>query len=355
MLTNGKTPVSKSAAKRFAEQSAQRAQQGNNAVAVQQQEQQSAVAEYQQAVELLECECADYLRGSTNKALADVREMLEEPGAEVDSSYILHDGVANLIIMALVFISVLGGKELREQRDSLDYLRESPLFGPIFGDILDHLETVTTTSARGRTNYWYYDPLLMEVVKAATTLAEVHEAVKLNGGNHVLAITEYSMGEAIGFTMESRGYHWLTDELMPLMGMGSSQQQRGGACASMIKGQQETVMPADTLDTARKVRYKTIKYPLISLTRGLYDIKESGFLDMLNWNVHYITEPFPVENPGSVYEFDQMLKNHAGDFYAAYLGKENVSSNFLKKYGNTPVYVYLIRRTVNSGDSTGLS
>ena len=354
MLTNGNTPVSKSAAQqRYAERKAQPAQQGDNAVAVQQDEQQRRVADFKRAVEMVGCKIKLYLLNTTDPRLADVRERLAEPDAEVDSSYILHDGVAEYIVMAIVYICVLGGEDLRKQRDSLEFLTESPLFGPIFSDIFGHLKTVTMTSAKGATTYWQQDPQAMQVAQVTTTLKEVHKAIALNGGIPVLVEKpEYSLkaGNRVGFTLEDRGFIWMTTKLHELLGNTATQLFKGGSFCSAIRGQQETVMPADTMDTSRMVRFFTVKHKMIAFFRGMYDIQESGFLGMLNWNVGYLSDPFPVDNVGSVYKFDQMLKYHSEDFYAVCNGSD-VSSGFMKEYGDLVVHAYVFRRAVNGGDN----
>lgn len=351
MLTNGNTPVSKSAAQqRYAERKAQPAQQGDNAVATQQGEQH---ADFKKAEEILRYRCDDYILNTTDPRLADVRERLAEPGAEVDSSYVLHDGVIEFIIMAIVYVCVLGGEELRKQRDSLEFLTESPLFGPIFSDIFGHLETVTMTGAKGGVTYWQQDSQNMQVAQVTTTLKEVQKAVELNGGIPVLVEKpEYSLeaGNRVGFTLEDRGFIWMTTKLHELLGNTSTQLFKGGSFSSAIRSQQETVMPADTLDTARMVRFFTIKHKMISFFRGMYDIQESGFLNMLNWNVAYLSDPFPVDNVESVYKFDQMLEHHSEDFYALCSGGD-VSPEFLKKYGNLEVHAYVFRRAVSGGDN----
>lgn len=351
MLTNGNTPVSKSAAQqRYAERKAQPAQQGYNAVMSQQDEQHP---DFKKAVEILGYKFGDYILNTTDPRLADVREKLSEPGAEADSSYILHDGVIEFIIMAIVYVCVLGGEELRKQRDSLEFLTESPLFGLIFSDIFGHLETVTTTGAKGSVTYWQQDPQNMQVAQVTTTLKEVQKAVKLNGGIPVLIEKpEYSLeaGNLVGFTLEDRGFVWMTTKLHELLGNTSTQLFKGGSYASAIRSQQETVMPAGTLDIGRQVRFFTIKHKMISFFRGMYDIQESGFLDMLNWNVVYLSDPFPVDNVGSVYKFDQMLEHHSEDFYAVCSGRDDVSPEFMKEYGNLEVHAYVFRRAVSSGD-----
>lgn len=354
MLTNGNTPVSKSAAQqRYAERKAQPAQQGYNAVMTQQDEQQRIVADFKKAVEMLGYRCEDYLLNTKDPRLADIREILSKPGAEVDSSYVLHRGVIEFMIMALVRVCVLGGEDLRKKRDSLDFLTKSPLFGPVFRDIFGHLETVTSTSSKGATTYWHQDPYKMQVALVTTTLKEVNKAIALNGGLPVLVEKpEYSLeaGNRVGFTLEDRGYIWVPEKLHELLGNTGTQLFKGGSFSSAIQSQQETVMPVDTRDTARKVRFFTVKHKMISFFTGMYDILESGFLDRLTWDVVYLSDPFPGDSVGSVYKFDQMLKHHAEDFSAVCNGG-NVSSSFMEEFGNLEVHAYVFRRAVSN--STG--
>ena len=356
MLTNGNTPVSKSAAQQhYAERKAQPAQQGYNAVMTQQDvEQQQRQADFKKAVEMLGYRFEDYILNTTDPRLADIRERLAEPGAEADSSYVLHRAVAEFIVMAIVRVCVLGGEDLRKQRDSLDFLVKSPLFGPVFSDIFGHLETVTSTSSKGGTTYWHQDPYKMQVALVTTTLKEVNKAIALNGGIPVLVEKpEYSLeaGNRVGFTLEDRGFIWVPEKLQELLGNTPTQLFKGGSFSSAIKSQQETVMPTDTLDTARKVRFFTVKHRMISFFAGMYDILESGFLDRLTWDVVYLSDPFPGNSVGSVYKFDQMLKHHAEDFSAVCNGSADVSSSFMKEYGNLEVHAYVFRRAVNGGDS----
>lgn len=360
MLTNGNTPVLKSAAQqRYAERKAQPAQQGYNAVMTQQDEQQLEQANFRKAVEILGYGFKDYILNTTDPRLADIREMLSEPGAEVDSSYILHKGVADFVVMALVRVSMLGGEELRKQRDSLDFLVKSPLFGPIFGEILGHLETVTSSTSKGGVSYWQQDPYRMQVGLVTTTLKEVNKAIALNGGLPVLAEKpEYSLkaGNRVGFTLEDRGFIWMTEKLHELLGNTASQLYKGGSYSSAIKSQQETVMPTGSLDTARKVRFFTVKHKMRAFFTSMYDIQESGFLDKLSWDVVYLSDPFPGDSVGSVYKFDQMLEHHAEDFSAVCNGG-NVSSSFMEKFGNLEVHAYVFRRAVNNsaGEDKALS
>lgn len=354
MLTNGNTPVSKSAAQqRYAERKAQPAQQGYNAVMTQQDVEQQRQIDFKKAKEMLEFGFKDYILNTTDPRLADIRERLSEPGVEVDSSYILHRAVADFTVMALVRVCMLGGEDLRKQRDSLDFLVKSPLFRPIFEDIFGHLETVTSTSSKGTTTYWQQDPYKMQVALVTTTLKEVHKAIALNGGIPVLAEKpEYSLkaGNRAGFTLEDRGYIWVPEKLHELLGNTSSQLYKGGSYSSAIKSQQETVMPTDTQDTARKVRFFTVKHRMIAFFTGMYDILESGFLDRLTWDVVYLSDPFPGNSVGSVYKFDQMLKHHAEDFSAVCNGG-NVSSSFMEEFGNLEVHAYVFRRAASN--STG--
>lgn len=361
MLTNGNTPVSKSAAQqRYAERKAQPAQQGYNAVMTQQdQEQQRKVADFKKAVEMLGYNFVDYILNTTDPRLADIRERLSQPGAEADSSYILHRAVAEFIVMAIVRVCVLGGEDLRKQRDSLDFLVKSPLFGPVFRDIFGHLETVTSTSSKGAVTYWHQDPYKMQVALVTTTLKEVHKAIAMNGGIPVLVEKpEYSLkaGNRVGFTLEDRGFIWVPEKLQELLGNTGTQLFKGGSCSSAIQSQQETVMPSDTLDTARKVRFFTVKHRMIAFFTGMYDILESGFLDMLTWDVVYLSDPFPGNSVGSVYKFDQMLKHHAEDF-SAVLNGGDVSSGFMEEYGNLEVHAYVFRRAASnsSGADRALS
>lgn len=354
MLTNGNSPVLKSAAQqRYAERKAQPAQQGYNAAMMQQGEQQLEQDNFKSVLELLKYEAKDYLLNTTDPRLEDIRKLLSEPGAEVDSSYILHRVVAEYVSMAIVRISMLGGEELRKQRDSLDVLVKSHLLGPIFEDILGHLETVTTTTSKGGVSLWQQDPYKMQVALVTTTLKEVNKAIALNGGIPVLAEKpEYSLkaGNRVGFTLEDRGYIWVPEKIHEILGNTPSQLYKGGNFSSAIKSQQETVMPTDTLDTARKVRFFTIKHKVHSFFGGMYDILESGFLDKLSWDVVYLSDPFPGDSVDAVYKFDKMLENHAEDFSAVCNGG-NVSSSFMEKFGNMEVHAYVFRRAVNN--STG--
>lgn len=356
MLTNGKTPVSKSAAQqRYAERKAQPAQQGDNAVAVQQQ--QSGTTVFENGKQLLGLQFEQVLLGCDPEWVGDAQEILRMPGVHVDKSFIRLDSACKCLAKLAANVSTLGGKEIRIALDSYDAYVRTPLFSAMLSRPLDHIKPEVSYDQDGFTIYRYRDDLKLEYCKAYTNIRHLGEVIKENGNSQVLTIKpEASVEEVTGFNLDPAGYRPVAEAVNDNLGINWSQQHRGGACASMIKGQQETVMAETTQDEACEIRYNSIKYPLMSILRGLYMIKEYGYLDLLNWHVPYITQPFPMGDFESIAKFDVMMQEYSGDFYANYLGKDGVSEKFLKEYGNTPVQVYCIRRARSTaGTNTALS
>lgn len=343
MLTNGNTPVSKSAAQqRYAERKAQPAQQGDNAVAVQQQ---SGAPAFASAGEMLAYRCLNAILAGDPALLADVQEALRKSGAEPDPSLWLLEGPAKYFSHIVANISTFSGREIRDARDSLKAYVESELLGPVLRMPLCHITAEVRYENDGYVIYGYRDELKLEVCKFYTTIRQLGEVIKENGNSQVLTTKPgASVEETTGFSPDPAGYRPLPEVVNENLGITFTQQHRGGACASMIKGQQETGMAETSMEEAQKIRYTIIKYPLISIIRGLYLIKQYGYLDLLNWHVPYITQPFPMGDFKSIAKFDVMIQKYSNDFYATYLGKDGVSEKFLKEYGDTPVQVYFIRR-----------
>lgn len=343
MLTNGNTPVSKSAAQqRYAERKAQPAQQGDNAVAMQQQ---SGTPVFENGKQLLSVPFEEVLLGCDSEWAGDAHEILRIPDVHVDESFIRLDSACKCIARLVANVSTLGGREIRTALDSYDAYVRTPLFGPMLRRPLDHIKPEVSYDQDGFTIYRYKDELKLESCKCYTTIRQLGEVIKENGNSQVLAIKPgASVEEATGFNLDLSGYRPVSEVVNDNLGINWSQQHRGGACASMIKGQQETVMAETTQEEACNIRYNAIKYSLMSVLRGLYLIKEYGYLDLLNWHVPYITQPFPMGDFESIAKFDVMMQEYSGDFYANYLGKDGVSEKFLKEYGDTPVQVYCIRR-----------
>lgn len=357
MLTNGKTPVSKSAAQqRYAERKAQPAQQGYNAVMTQQDEQSSTIV-FEDGKHLLRFQFEDVLRGCDPAWAGDAQEILRRPGVHVDESFIRLDSTCKCVAKLAANVSTLGGKEIRIALDSYDAYVRAPLFAVILRRPLDHIKPEVSYDQDGFTVFRYKDELKLETCKVYTTIRHLGEVIKENGGSPVLTIKPgASVEEATGFNMDPAGYRPTTEVVNDNLGINWAQQHRGGACASMIKGQQETVMAETTQEEACEIRYNAIKYPLMSILRGLYMIKEYGYLELLNWHVPYITQPFPMGDFKSIAKFDVMMQEYSEDFYANYLGKDGVSEKFLKEYGDTPVQVYCIRRARSTaGANTALS
>ena len=355
MLTNGNTPVSQSAAaQRFAKQSAQRAQQGNNADAVQQQSTGdntpvlapvfSGGKEVKVAASL-NLSLSDYIPTLKGEQFEIIKE-LAAGGILPDETILNLPLACQLVPMIMSVIPFMDGPECAGWRRSYDYLR-SPVLHPILGRIFRDRKEKPYDNGDKSTVY-YSDRTYLEV---CTCMATVGEYVSLwqRNGNGILSNKDIYEATEVG-GMRADGCELFEDffqKLDKLTFRTDTQLCNWGNYGSMTTGQLSTFLGGMSERKAQEYVFNATRHSLPALFRDKVRLNKSGLINSLNYETCAIGSWFPIDVAAYRHQFNQMLDRDLSQVKLVLSGGD-VSSSFIDTYGKMPVRFYVYRRAVSA-------
>lgn len=305
-----------------------------------------------------------FVAGTTSKGLTEMREHVESGKRITDGSFLNNGPLAAQVLLLLSNFSLQGGKEMREYRDSLQFLH-STMFGPIFSFVTDDLLVTQSESKSGIKNWYFRSMNKLEVRRVSCSLGDLFEAIFANGGRVIANLPRgycaVALGgdfskvpeKSLGFNGDPRGFFDIFHEFLQLLGNTETQLHKAGLCGSQIEAQLKMGSKEALEVDAVYARFYQISGPMIALLRGWCDILQHGDIyNSIGWTTTYISEPFALDNPREYNEYCRMRHVLGRDFFSYLFCEKQISPEHLKEFGNLPVQFYQIRRTSRNSDNS---